>query len=100
MEQETISVYMHGNMVMIDTPGGTVTLEPPVAVEVAEALISCASDCGYKVEVVVPKRTISSALRAVLIARIARVIQSQRNDDIDSMRSSMSVVDTILAEIL
>lgn len=79
-----------------DTEDRNYFLDPYQAVEIANAILHAAADCG--VEIKMETTGISAEKRARLIQRTAHVIRSLGNRKL--MFTAAQVVDTILTEVL
>lgn len=71
-------------------------ISPTMAVDIANALLHCAEDCG--VEIKMETLGITDAKRARIIKRCEHVIRSLSNRK--PLYVSCQVVDTVLAEVL
>lgn len=74
----------------------TYLLDPVQSVDIANAILHCAEDCGVNVQV--QTEGISNERRLRLIQRTEHVIRSLSGRKLNIMSSH--VVDTILAEVL
>ena len=72
-------------------------LEPVQAVEIANAILHSAEDCGVQVHVQTAPR-VSDLQRLALIARVGHIIRTM--DKSKTSKVALQIVDSILVEVL
>ena len=99
MEQQKIEIYDRDKReVVLELVNGDHLIFPPqMAVQVAQAMIDAATNCGHVVSVQVPKRAISKAVRDRLVIRITHVLQSLRGRK--DIQVAATLTDIVLSEV-
>ena len=76
-----------------------VAFDPPNAVEVGKKIIDCAVECGAKVEIQVPRRSIAPHKRLAMITRATHIYRSMTEKGRPPKDVAQHVVDAILSAI-
>lgn len=99
MEQQKIEIYDRDkrDVVLELVNGDHLVFPPQMAVQVAQAMIDAASNCGFVVSVQVPRRQVSKAVRDRLVLRVTHVLQSLRGRK--DIHVAATLTDIVLSEV-
>lgn len=91
---------IEGGNIIFGSPHGVYHLQPHIAVNVANAILSLVGQLGYEVQVQTEPRHVTDMQRLHMINRALRILQSMSHAKNKQSVICTHIVDSILAQVL